>query len=172
MQNFTDLNNAIDKTAEDVVKLLVKENKKLASAESCTGGLISAAVTSVSGASSVFDVGICTYANSAKEKYLGVPAEILEKHGAVSEQTALLMARGVRLAANADIGVSVTGIAGPTGGTAGKPVGTVYIGISTAQKDDAFLEYTDASRTDINDRRKYIRLSTVLAALRAVREAL
>ncbi len=172
MQNFADLNNTIDKTAEDVVQLLVKENKKLATAESCTGGLISAAVTNVSGASAVFDAGICTYANSAKEKYLGVPCDILEKYGAVSEQTARFMAKGVRLSASADIGVSVTGIAGPTGGTPDKPVGTVYIGVSDGTGEHAFLEFTDASSIEEADRRKYIRLKTVLAALLAVKESL
>ncbi|MCH5325223.1 MAG: CinA family protein [Eubacterium sp.] len=170
MDNFTDLRLAIDKTAKDVVQLLVKENKKLSTAESCTGGLISAAVTAVSGSSSVFDLGICTYANSAKEKYLGVPAQVLKEHGAVSETTARLMAAGIRAAAASDIGVSVTGIAGPTGGTPDKPVGTVYVGISTADGDYAFLAYTDASEIPEQNRREYIRLKTVLAALNAVKD--
>ena len=120
---------------EDLPKLLVdaltKKKKRIATAESCTGGMISAAITSVSGASGVFDCGVCSYANHIKHKVIGVRDETLSTYGAVSDKTAAEMARGVRLLAGADIGISTTGIAGPLGGTPYKPVGLVYIGVST-----------------------------------------
>lgn len=120
---------------EDLPRLLVealtKKKLRVATAESCTGGMISAAITSVSGASGVFDCGVCSYANFIKNKVVGVKEETLATYGAVSEKTAMEMARGVRLLSGADIGVSTTGIAGPLGGTPYKPVGLVYIGVST-----------------------------------------
>ncbi len=108
---------------------LIEKKLKLATAESCTGGLIAQKITSVPGASDCFDLGVVTYANEQKQKILGVSAETLEKYGAVSEQTALEMCKGVKKIADADFGISVTGIAGPGGGTAEKPVGTVWVGI-------------------------------------------
>ena len=120
---------------EDLPQLLIdaltKKKKRIATAESCTGGMISAAITSVSGASGVFDCGVCSYANHIKHKVIGVRDETLSTYGAVSDKTAAEMARGVRLLAGADIGISTTGIAGPLGGTPYKPVGLVYIGVST-----------------------------------------
>ena len=115
-----------------LVNALTKARKRVATAESCTGGMISAAITSVSGASGVFDCGVCSYANFIKHKVVGVREETLNTYGAVSDKTAAEMARGVRLLSGADIGVSTTGIAGPLGGTPYKPVGLVYVGISTA----------------------------------------
>lgn len=114
-----------------LVDALTKAKKRIATAESCTGGMISAAITSVSGASGVFDCGVCSYANFIKHKVIGVREETLSTYGAVSDRTAAEMARGVRLLSGADIGVSTTGIAGPLGGTPYKPVGLVYIGVST-----------------------------------------
>lgn len=114
-----------------VVEALSKKNLKIATAESCTGGLISKMITDVSGSSAVFDCGICSYANNIKTKLLGVKEETLMTYGAVSEKTAMEMARGVRMLSKADIGISTTGIAGPMGGSQYKPVGLVYIGIST-----------------------------------------
>ena len=114
----------------EIIELLRLKNLTLASAESCTGGLISKMITDVAGCSDVFEGGVVSYSNDVKMKLLGVKAETLEKHGAVSAETAKEMALGVRLACMADIGISTTGIAGPTGGTKEKPVGTVYIGIS------------------------------------------
>lgn len=110
-----------------LVRVLRENGKTLATAESCTGGLVSQRITGVPGASEVFGCGVCTYANEAKTRFLGVPAEMLAQHGAVSPEVAAAMARGVREAAGADIGVGVTGIAGPGGGTKEKPVGLVYI---------------------------------------------
>ena len=117
-----------------VVNKLSEKSLRLSTAESCTGGMISSLVTDVSGSSSVFDFGVCTYANHIKHKVLGVKEETLNTYGAVSEKTAMEMARGARLSSGADIAVSTTGIAGPLGGSQYKPVGLVYIGISTENK--------------------------------------
>ena len=114
-----------------LVEALARKKLRIATAESCTGGMISAAITSVSGASGVFDCGVCSYANYIKNKIVGVKEETLATYGAVSEKTAAEMARGVRLLAGADVGISTTGIAGPLGGTPYKPVGLVYVGVST-----------------------------------------
>ena len=114
-----------------VVDRLIEKGEKIATAESCTGGSISKRITDVSGASAVFDCGVCSYGNNIKNKVLGVNQETLETVGAVSPQTAMEMALGVRNLANSHYGIATTGIAGPTGGTKEKPVGLVYIGISS-----------------------------------------
>ena len=113
---------------EQVVSLLQKKNFHISFAESCTGGLCSARLVSVASASAVFDAGVVTYANEAKIKYLGVKPETIENYGVVSESVAGQMAEGVAKAQNAQVGVGVSGIAGPTGGTATKPVGMVCFG--------------------------------------------
>lgn len=114
-----------------LVETLAAAGLHVATAESCTGGLISQRITGVPGSSAVFDCGVCTYANAMKEQLLGVSGETLSQVGAVSEAVALQMARGVRRLSGAEIGISTTGIAGPGGGSAEKPVGLVYIGISS-----------------------------------------
>ncbi len=136
---------------------LTEKGLKIAFAESCTGGMIARRVVDIPGCSAVFAGGAVTYANEAKIKMLGVSPETLEAHGAVSAETAAEMARGIRQTLEADIGVSVTGIAGPGGGTPEKPVGTVYIGVSTKdgetvkrlalspQRDREFLRFVSAS---------------------------
>ena len=115
---------------EKVGSKLRESRLKIATAESCTGGLIANRITNISGASEYFEAGFITYSNRAKNVFLAVPEEVITKKGAVSHDVAELMAEGVRQATGVDIGLSVTGIAGPTGGTLAKPVGTVYIGIS------------------------------------------
>ena len=117
--------------AEETVRRFIEAGKTLATAESCTGGLIAKRITDVSGSSSMFGYGAVTYANEAKMKLLSVKKETLEKHGAVSPETAAEMAEGVRKLSGADIGVATTGIAGPGGGTKEKPVGLVYLGVSS-----------------------------------------
>lgn len=112
-------------------ELLRQRGLRLAVAESCTGGLIGHLLTNVSGSSTYYMGSVTAYAYEAKVRLLGVGWATLEKHGAVSEETVLEMARGVRIALAADIGVSVSGIAGPTGGTPDKPVGTTWIGVSS-----------------------------------------
>jgi nicotinamide-nucleotide amidase len=115
-----------------VVKLLAQKQKTLALAESCTGGLIASRITDVPGASEIFLGGVVSYANSAKENFLGVRAETLQAHGAVSEEVAREMAVGARAKFDSDFAIGVTGIAGPTGGSAEKPVGTVFIALASA----------------------------------------
>jgi len=123
----------VDKTAYDVVKLLRENNMRVSFAESCTGGLVTAAIVAVSGASEVLDIGMVTYANEAKLRYTDVTEAVLAEHGAVSEEAALAMASGIRREAEADVGVGVTGIAGPGGGSLQKPVGTVYIAVNSVK---------------------------------------
>lgn len=126
-------------TLEEVVGRLLSEKKQtIAVAESCTGGLIGARITNVSGSSKYFERGVVTYSNEAKTQLLNVPSEKIERHGAVSEQVAILMAEGVRKLAKTDYGLSVTGVAGPTGGTPQKPVGLVFIGF--AHENDSFAQ--------------------------------
>jgi nicotinamide-nucleotide amidase len=120
-----------------VGQLLLETHQTLALAESCTGGYLSHRITSISGSSTYFYGGAVTYANEAKMNFLGVQPQTLEKHGAVSRETALEMARGIREKTGASIGLSVTGIAGPGGGSAEKPVGTVWMSISQANFHDA-----------------------------------
>ncbi len=121
-----------DDTMESVVgKLLQSQGKILATAESCSGGLIGHKITTVPGSSNYFAGGVIAYSNDLKEKLLGLDPTLLEKHGAVSSEVARAMADGIRSKTSADISVAVTGIAGPTGGTPEKPVGTVFVGLST-----------------------------------------
>jgi len=131
------LNSLIDeKLLNNVSKQLKKRNLTIATAESCTGGLIAHTLTNVSGSSDYFDRGIVSYSNRAKMELLGVPDSMIKKYGAVSEQVALAMADGIRVKSGVDIGMATTGIAGPTGGTKEKPVGLVYVAISTANKTE------------------------------------
>ena len=121
--------------SSDVIKIL--QGKTLATAESCTGGGIGAALTAVPGSSAVYKGGIISYTNEVKEKLLGVPAEMLEAYGAVSAPVAQTMAEGARKTLQTDIAVSVTGLAGPGGDEYGNPVGTVFIGYADANKSYA-----------------------------------
>lgn len=113
--------------AEQLVARLAESKLKIATAESCTGGMVAECLTAVSGASEVFECGVVSYANRIKMKELGVSGQTLARVGAVSEETSVEMAIGIRNKAGSDLGVSTTGVAGPTGGTAEKPVGTVHI---------------------------------------------
>ena len=117
---------ALRKTATRVLDIFRTRGLKLATAESCTGGLVAAALTDIAGSSDVVDRGFVTYSNAAKEAMLGVPAMTLKRHGAVSAETAAAMAAGAIEHSLADIAVAITGIAGPGGGTAQKPVGLVH----------------------------------------------
>lgn len=124
------MTDSVQVLVERLARLLILGNKKLVAAESCTGGGIATMLTSIAGSSQWFDRAFVTYSNIAKEEMLNVSAEILMKHGAVSEQTAAAMAVGALIHSPADFSVSVTGIAGPDGGTKDKPVGTVCFGWS------------------------------------------
>jgi nicotinamide-nucleotide amidase len=119
-----------------LVDALHKEKLTLSAAESCTGGLIAKRITDIAGCSDVFLGGCVTYTNEVKQRLLGVSGDTLEKYGAVSKETAMEMARGVRERTGSDIGISATGIAGPGGATEETPVGTVFLGISTKDGED------------------------------------
>jgi PncC family amidohydrolase len=123
---------------ELIGKILIEKNMTLSVAESCTGGLISSKLTDISGSSQYIKFNFVTYSDEAKNKFLGVSKETLEVFGAVSEQTAIEMAQGMRKTAETDISLSITGIAGPTGGSIEKPVGLAYIAISDAQKTQVY----------------------------------
>ena len=148
-----------------VVNLLTKNNLTITTAESCTGGLLAGRIVNVSGASSVFSQGIITYANKAKRKYLDVDKSTLKKYGEVSRKTAKEMAKGAALMADADVALSVTGIAGPDGGTEEKPVGLVYIGCYYKGKVEVTENYF------AGDRQK-VREAAVMAALTLARKCI
>ena len=120
--------------ANKVVKKLIKQKLKISFAESCTGGLLSSSITSISGSSKVFNLGFVTYSNKAKMSVLKVPKKIITKHGAVSKECCLSMVKNLSKISKANISVSITGIAGPNGGTKSKPVGLVYIAIKKGNK--------------------------------------
>ena len=122
------------KISYKVVKLLSKKRLNISFAESCTGGLLASTVTSISGSSKVFTIGLVTYSNQAKIKFLKVPKKIILKHGAVSYETCLSMVKNLNKISKTNIAISITGIAGPKGGTKKKPVGLVYIGIKKGNK--------------------------------------
>lgn len=147
--------------AAKLVAKLAANQQTLTTAESCTGGLVAAAITSVSGSSAVFHQGIVSYANEVKHALLGVSLASLEQHGAVSEQVAKEMAEGARALAKADFAVAITGIAGPSGGTAEKPVGLVFIAVASAAE-------TLVEKYVFSGDREAVRLQSCRAALAAV----
>ena len=150
----------------DLVATARARNMTLATAESCTGGLIGAAITATSGSSSVFHGGIIAYHNDVKTNQLSVTPQALEEHGAVSEAVAVQMAQGCRERLNVDIAISVTGVAGPSGGSAGKPVGTVWIGLATKEGASAKrYNFSDMSRNKVRDQSCLAALQTFLKAL-------
>jgi len=142
-----------------VAALLRESGLTLSVAESCSGGLIAKRLTDIPGSSGYFLLGVVTYANSAKEAVLGLPQELIEKHGAVSSEVAAAMAAGVRKLSGSDIGIATTGIAGPDGGTREKPVGTVFIAI-------ARTDGCEVSRHCFNGDRAAVRDATAEAALK------
>ena len=144
-----------------LAQVLTARRWRMAAAESCTGGLIAAACTSIAGSSDWFERGFVTYSNAAKVELLGVDAELIEAHGAVSEPVALAMARGALERAPVQLAVAVTGIAGPGGAVPGKPVGTVWLAWGSA----AGLR---AHRLQLLGSRAQIRSTTVLAALKVL----
>ena len=148
---------------EAVIEKLKEKHMKVATAESCTGGLIAKRITDVPGASEVFDCGIISYANEIKHRVLGVSEDDLNKYGAVSEPVARQMARGALKVSGADIAVSVTGIAGPDSDSTNKPVGLVYIGL--ADRDNVWVRELRTSRKD----RSYNRYVSASNALNMIR---
>ena len=117
-----------------IVKLLTKKKLTVSFAESCTGGLLASSITSISGSSKVFNMGLVTYSNNAKAKLLQVPKKTITKYGAVSYETCLSMVKNLSKISKSNISISITGVAGPNGGTKEKPVGLVYIGLKKGSK--------------------------------------
>ncbi len=153
-----------NKKAEELVALLSEKKLTLATAESCTGGMIGMYITSVSGSSSVYEGGVISYSNAVKNKLLSVKGKTLDTFGAVSENTALEMARGARELLQTDISVAVTGIAGPLGATSEKPCGLVYIAV-------IFDGITLVSENIFKGNRKDVREQTVFKAFDMIKEA-
>ena len=149
-----------------LVKICRDRRIVLASAESCTGGLLAALLTEISGAADVLDRGLVTYSNAAKHELLGVPEDVIAEHGAVSPQTALAMASGALSRSHADLAIAVTGIAGPTGGSPAKPVGLVHFGL--ARRGGRLLtvekRYGDVGRSNV-------RLQAVEEAMRLIEDS-
>jgi PncC family amidohydrolase len=119
---------------QDLARILTRRQQTLAIAESCTGGLLCHTLTNIPGSSRFFVLGVIAYANDAKRRILGVRSSTVKKHGAVSKETAIEMAQGVRRIGSSSIGIGITGIAGPAGGSRLKPVGTVFISVSIASR--------------------------------------
>jgi len=150
------------KLSKKIVKLLIKKKNRISFAESCTGGLLSSVITSISGSSKVFTLGLVTYSNSAKINILKVPKNIIVKHGAVSYETCLSMVKNLNRISKTNISVSITGIAGPKGGTKQKPIGLVFIGIKKGNK--TFVKkYLFKSK-----KRSFIQKATVNKALNLI----
>ena len=151
---------------EKIVFLLKKKKFKLSIAESCTGGLLSSAITSVSGSSKVFSMGLVTYSNQAKTNLLKVSNQVIKRYGAVSVQCCLAMVNNLSKISKSKVCVSITGIAGPKGGSKEKPVGLVYIGIKVGKKIIINKSYFK------NKGRIFVQRSTVRKALRLIENAL
>lgn len=147
--------------AKEAVKTLENHKKTLALAESCTGGLVSKLITDVSGASAVYEGGVCSYSNSVKMKILGVKEETLRTFGAVSENTAREMSQGVRKALGADIGVGITGIAGPLSDGTNKPVGLIYISVCS-EKSEKTVELKNNFTENVREQNRLSAAKTAL----------
>ena len=150
------------KLTQKIVKLLSKKKLKISFAESCTGGLLSSQITSISGSSKVFILGLVTYSDKSKVKILKVPKNTIIKYGAVSYETCLYMVKNLNKISNTNISLSITGVAGPKGGTKQKPVGLVFIGIKKGNKT-IVKKYLFK-----NKKRKTIQIATVNKALNLI----
>lgn len=159
----------LDPLVADLADALRGAGLRMATAESCTGGLIAAACTALAGSSDWFERGFVTYSNQAKTELLGVPEALLQAHGAVSEPVARAMALGALQRAPVQRAVAVTGIAGPGGAVPGKPVGTVWL--AWAWRDDAAAPQADARLLQLDGDRAAVRHATVMAALQALRRS-
>ena len=147
---------------KSLVKNLIKKKIKISFAESCTGGLLASSITSISGSSKIFNLGLITYSNQAKIKFLNVNKNIIKKYGAVSHECCLSMVNNLSKISKANINVSITGIAGPNGGTKQKPVGLVYIGVKKGNKTQINKYFFK------NKKRSFIQKATVKKALNLV----
>jgi len=161
---MTDL-TPLQSQAQALIELCTARGLKIATAESCTGGLIAGVLTEISGSSAVVDRGFVTYSNAAKADMLGVPKELIERVGAVSQEVALAMAAGALAKSKADLVVAVTGVAGPTGGSAEKPVGMVHFGVMRRGSPARHAVHVFAGLD-----RSGVRFATVAEALKLLRE--
>ena len=153
-------------SASRVIKALRTKSRKVTTAESCTGGLLAAAITSIAGSSDVFEFGFITYADMAKSDMIGVDPALIKRHGAVSVEVAQAMAEGALATAAADLALSITGIAGPRGGSPAKPVGLVFVGCAVRGAATLVQRYAFG---DIG--RDEVRLASVRASLKLLEEA-
>ena len=145
-----------------IVRILTKKKLTVSLAESCTGGLLASSITSISGSSKVFSMGLVTYSNNAKIKLLGVPRKTISNFGAVSYETCLSMVKNLSKISKSNISISITGVAGPNGGTKGKPVGLVFIGLKKGRK-------TIIKKNSFKNKgRIYIQKATVKKVLRMI----
>lgn len=159
-------------STQTLASMLIARDWKIALAESCTGGLVCATLTNLAGSSEWFERGYITYSNEAKTECLGVPAELIESFGAVSEQVASAMASGAQQASGANVAISITGIAGPAGGSAEKPVGTVCFGwaIQNSSTESRVISKTmhfDGGRSAIREQAKDYAVAELIALLRS-----
>lgn len=159
--------HALNDLAERVVRRAIAAGAVIATAESCTGGLVAGALTSVPGSSAAVDRGFVTYSNAAKAEMLGVPMDLIDAHGAVSEAVARAMADGALAHSGAELAVSITGVAGPGGGSADKPVGLVHFGLATKHGETRHVErrFGDLGREGVRN-------ASVLTALEMLDQAL
>ncbi len=168
MASNEEIRGMLDKLSENVVKLLCIKMLKISTAESCTGGMLAQYITSVSGASDIFEYGICSYSERIKMQELGVSYESLVKYGVVSESVAKQMALGVSRKSGSDIGVGITGIAGPTGFTKQQPVGTVYVAVS--YKDRILCRDLMLYKQDNELDRQKVRLLTTYESFKMIQD--
>ena len=161
--------NTIDADLQSLAEALRRRGWHLATAESCTGGLIAAACTSLAGSSDWFERGFVTYSNASKTEMLGVDPALIAAQGAVSEAVVRAMAEGAVARAGVDLAVAVTGIAGPGGATPGKPVGTVWLAVARREADGA--PWVQAERLQLSGDRAAVREQTLRHALQRLREA-
>ena len=158
--------NSTDLT-KTLAEILLSRNWTVSLAESCTGGLVSATLTELAGSSEWFERGYITYSNEAKTECLDVPAQIIESHGAVSEPVAKAMAEGARINSGSNVAISITGIAGPSGGTAEKPVGTVCFGWATENQTLTKTMHFDGERQAVRQQATEFALTELIALLRS-----
>jgi len=158
--------NASDLT-KTLAQILLSKNWTVSLAESCTGGLVCATLTELAGSSEWFERGYVTYSNEAKMECLGVPAQLIESHGAVSEQVAKAMAEGARINSGSNTAISITGVAGPSGGSAEKPVGTVCFGWATENQTLTKTMHFDGDRQKIRQQAAGFALTELIALLRS-----
>ncbi|WP_114689237.1 CinA family protein [Polynucleobacter necessarius] len=158
--------NATDLT-KTLAQILLSRNWTVSLAESCTGGFVCATLTELAGSSKWFERGFITYSNEAKTESLGVPPELIEAHGAVSEQVAKAMVEGARINSGSNVAISITGIAGPTGGTKEKPVGTVCFGWATESQTVTKTQYFDGDRHTIRRQATEFALAELIALRRS-----